>query len=141
MVESWMINVATLFAALVASYAVIKYKVDASSKETDSIREDMKEYDTNNIKKYDRLDTKIDAYFKRLDEVSNQVIVLERDTAYHLDMKQAEVKFVTKEQLSLHMKNIDSELAHLNKNGDLMVGKLDDLTKALSEYVLSGKDK
>jgi len=141
MIESWMVNAATLLAALVASYAVIKYKVDASSKELENIKSELKEHDTIDTKHHDDITNRINAGFKRIDEVSSQVIVLERDTAYHLDMKQAEVKFVTKEELNLHMKNIDGELNHLNKNGDIMVGKLEDLTKALSQFMLRDLNK
>jgi len=48
-------------------------------------------------------------------------------------------------ELTGNLKNIDSELSHITKNGDIVVGKLEELTKAFSTYMLrelnDNKDK
>jgi len=147
MIESWMVGAGIAIAGVVGAYSVTKYKADENKSDIDTVKNelnntitdlkaDMKEHDNFDVKHHEDINKRVNAAFKRIDEVSNDVIILQRDTANHLDMGKAEVKFVSKEELALHMKNIDIELAHINENSKLMVGKLDDLTKAFSHYML-----
>jgi len=131
-----MVTVALSVGTFIGVYAVTKYKVDENAKTVDDLKKDIKEHDKLDVKHHDEINARINAAFKRIDAVSTDVTILQRDTVNHLDMNKAEEKFVSKEELSLHLKNIDTELNHINKNSEMMVGKLDDLTKALSKYML-----
>jgi len=134
--ESWMVTVALSVGTFIGVYAVTKYKVDEGYRALEEIKKDSKEHDKLDSKHHDEINIRISDAFKKIDMVSTDVTILQRDTVNHLDMNKAEEKFVSKEELSLHLKNIDSELNHINRNSEMMVGKLDDLTKALSQYML-----
>jgi hypothetical protein len=47
-------------------------------------------------------------------------------------MPRAEEKFVSKQELELHLKNIEITIIHTNKLVDKMSGKLEDVLSALS---------
>lgn len=136
MIESWMISAGIAVAGTVGTYSVIKYKVDAGAESINTLKNEIKDYQQLNVKYREDTAVKINAAFKRIDDVANSVLVLERDTSNHLDLTKAEARFVPREELALHLRNIDSELTHINKNSEMMVGKLDDMTKALSQFML-----
>ena len=134
--ESWIVTVALSVGTFIGIYAVTKYKVEENNNHLNDLKKEIKENDKLDTKHREVINERINAAFKKTDMLTKDVTILQRDSMNHLDMDRADAKFVSKEELGLHLKNIDNELAHMNKTNEAMVGKLDDLTKALSQYML-----
>jgi len=132
MIESWMVNVVIGVGTLILGYGILKNKVS-------TIEERQNKHDEEDRIFHADLDRKMNAQFKRIDECNEVCLSLEAKIGNCLDLPKAELRFVSKEELALHIKNIDLELAHINKNSDIMMGKLDDLTSALHDFILGGK--
>ena len=146
--ESWMINVAIAVSGVIATYAVLRSRVERL--ETDLSKHVERDEILHNTESANRSishresTSRFDAGFKRLDILSDRITVLERDTANHLDMPKAEERFVSHKELQLHMLNIENTLKHTDKQVEHMSGKLDELTRLLSTSIvkpLSGGDR
>lgn len=131
MIESWMVSIVIALAGLVFSYGFFKSQVKNIQDKQEAAEIDAKLFHSD-------LDKKLNAQFKKTDEALNRCTILESTSINHLTVQQAEDKFVLRSELNLHLKNIESELEHTNKNSDMIVGKLEDLTKAFSDYLVRG---
>jgi len=138
MLESWMISAGSGLLAVAFGYGIVRNRLDSLEKGAKSHLE------TDTVYHHD-MDRKLDAQFRRIDDCHDRATRLESKFGTLLDEKTADSKFVSKHELALHLKNIDSELAHMTKNSDVMLGKLEELTKAFSTYMLrelnDNKDK
>ena len=134
-VESWMISLIIAIVGVVATYAVLRNRV--SRLETDLAQNEVNDADA-----YKEFNRKIDGGFKKLDTVIERVTILERDTSTHLTLPRAEERFVTKVELELHLRNIETSLKHMDKSSEKMAGKLEELVDLVHTNVvntLSGK--
>lgn len=116
----------------IGTYYVLRYRVTLLEKNFSTHIEDS----TIQHKEETR---RLEASFKRIDTLSDRITILERDTKSHLDLPTAEVKFVSKAELELHLKNIETITTNTNKLVDSMMGKMDMLTSLLSQGI-SKKD-
>ena len=71
------------------------------------------------------LDRKLSAQFKRIDTLSIEVAQVKSDLGRALSLEKAEDKFVSKDELMLHIKNLELS----TKNTDVKVDKLSTSTK------------
>lgn len=117
-------NVGIALVGAVGTFAVLKNRVTR-------LESDMSDYTDDSKVKAIELNRKLDAQFKKTDTVIERLIVLERDTATHLDMPKAEEKFVSKMELHLHLKNIELTTKNTNSMVEKMEGKLEDLVETL----------
>jgi len=124
-----MISAAFGIGTIIFGYGVFKSRIE-------SLEHRVKSHDEDDATFHQDLDRKLNAQFRRIDEIGDRCTRIEADASSHLDLTTAEDKFVSKGELALHMKNIDKDIAHLTKNSDVMVGKLEELTKAFSSYML-----
>ena len=124
-IESWMVNVGIALAGIIGTYAVLRNRVERLEKDISS------HINTSKIDGND-LDRKLNAQFKRVDNCLERIVVLEQNTATHLDMNKAEEKFVSKTELELHLKNLELVTRNTNEKVEKMEGKLDELIEALS---------
>jgi len=124
-IESWMVNVGIALAGIIGTYAVLRNRVERLEKDMSS------HINTSKIDGND-LDRKLNAQFKRVDNCLERIVVLEQNTATHLDMNKAEEKFVSKKELELHLKNLELVTRNTNEKVEKMEGKLDELIEALS---------
>lgn len=131
MIESWMVSVGMGILTLVFGYGMFKNKVQNLEDSTNSRNNEDKTY-------HKDMDRKLDTQFKRIDNLSERCTMIEADRKNLLGIERAEEKFVSKDELTLHLRNIESEIGHMNKSTDAIVGKLEDLTKAFSTYMLRG---
>lgn len=129
-VESWMISLIIAIVGVVATYAVLKNRV--SRLETDLAHNEVNDADA-----YKELNRKIDGGFKKLDVVIERVTILERDTSTHLTLPRAEERFVTKVELELHLRNIETSLKHMDKSSETMTGKLEEIVELIHTNVVS----
>lgn len=123
--DHWAVELLISVSGLIGTYAVLRSTVAEHTRNIDSIEK------------------KIDAGVKRLDDVQDKVIVLERDTSRHIDLPTAEDRFVSKHELQLHLQNIELITKHTDKQVETLTGKLDDLTTLLRNNIvatLSGKE-
>jgi hypothetical protein len=81
---------------------------------------------------YINYNERINAGFKRVDNLDKRITILERDTATHLTMPKAEEKFVSKAELDLHLKNIELSTKHTEHLVDGMSSKLDGLNRMIT---------
>ena len=137
--ESWMLEVLIVTCGAVGTYAVVRQRLTRLEKDfeqyvdkEDKAREKSNEY--HNALHKDILE-RINAGFKKTDEMQNKITILERDTATHLTMPKAEEKFVSKMELELHLKNIEIITQHTAKSVDLIMGKLDLLAENYNKKV------
>lgn len=114
---------------IISTYAVTRHRVA-------TMEERIKAHEKESNDTKDKIDRKLDAGFKRLDLVQERIVVLERDTATHLDMPKAEEKFVSKVELELHLKNIELTTTNTNKSVASMEGKLNDLVELLRTNIV-----
>lgn len=98
--EGWMINIAIALFGIAGTYAVLRARV--SRLESDRIK-DKEDYE----KEKDDFIKRLNAGFKRIDTVSDKVIILERDSKNLLDLDTAEKKFVTRVEMKLHLEKIE----------------------------------
>jgi len=124
-IESWMVNVGIALAGIIGTYAVLRNRVERLEKDMAKHVEDA------SLDKSES-DRKLSAQFKRLDSCTERVVVLEQSTATHLDMNKVEEKFVSKQELNLHLRNIELVAQNTNQKVEKMEGKLDELIEALS---------
>ena len=129
MIESWMVSAGMGVITLVFGYGMFKNKVQ-------TLEGWANKHESLDSTFHADLERKMSAQFKRIDENTNDIVGLQAKCAAALDIERAEEKFVSKDELSLHLKNIESEMGHMNKSTDIIVGKLEDLTKAFSTYML-----
>lgn len=138
--ESWVLSLVIAVSGVIGTYAVLRHRVA-------SLESDLKELRLENEKLHEREVThhevihkdfvnKFDAGFKRLDTVIERLIVLEQDTKDHLNLKEADERFVSHRELKLHLTNIDNSMQHISKNSDAMTKKLEELTHILSNNIV-----
>ena len=154
MIESWMISGAIALAAGISTWAVLKerqarFQLDMDANESDNSKKisNLYEYIDKHISSDDRLhrqeneahnshysnfNERMNAGFKRVDDLDKRITILERDTATHLTMPKAEEKFVSKAELDLHLKNIELSTKHTEHLVNGMSGKLDSLNKMIT---------
>jgi len=128
-IEGWMVSGGIALATAVSTYAVLR---DRHTR----LEEDLKAYSDTHSLSNQEIERKIDAGFRKQDNISERVTILERDTATHLDMTKAEDKFVSHKELALHMQNIENTLKHTEKSIVHMSSKLDELTNILSTNIV-----
>ena len=125
--ESWMVNIAIAIVGIIGTYAVLRSRVER-------LEEDMEKHVTESSSNAKDLDRKLNAQFKKTDASVERIVVLEQNTATHLDMGKAEAKFVSKLELELHLKNIELVTKNTNQKVEKMEGKLDDFLETISTY-------
>ena len=119
MIESWMVNIGIVVATGIGTYAVLKSRVERLEK-------DLLHHDKDDNILHSELERKLTAQFKRVDECSEKITILERDTQTHLTMPKAEEKFVSKIELELHLKNIELQQNNINDK----LGKVEEIGRA-----------
>lgn len=127
--ESWIVQVIGGIATIIAGYAVLRKTVAGHE---EKFRDMKKE----NHDSFSDLERRINAGFKRIDEVGNRTTVLEQSTKEHLGLREAEDRFVSKEMLQLHINNIENTLKHMEKESVSQSKKLDYLTELLSTNIV-----
>ena len=154
MIESWMISGAIALVAGISTWAVLKerqtrFQLDMDANESDKNKKisNLYEYIDKHVASDDRLhaqeseahnahyinyNERINAGFKRVDDLDKRITILERDTATHLTMPKAEEKFVSKAELDLHLKNIELSTKHTEHLVDGMSSKLDGLNRMIT---------
>ena len=154
MIESWMISGAIALVAGISTWAVLKerqtrFQLDMDANESDKNKKisNLYEYIDKHVASDDRLhaqeseahnahyinyNERINAGFKRVDNLDKRITILERDTATHLTMPKAEEKFVSKAELDLHLKNIELSTKHTEHLVDGMSSKLDGLNRMIT---------
>ena len=85
-----------------------------------------------NKNEIEKMQDSINTGFKRLDTALNRITVLETGSKSHLDIREAEKKFVSKEELKLMMKNIELTADYTKQEIVKIEGKLDDILGILS---------
>ena len=132
-----MISVGLSVVTFISTYAVLK---DRHARLTSDVREHIKDDMTLHAREseahakiYAEFETKMNAAFKRIDTLSERLVVLERDTSTHLDMQKAEARFVSHKELQLHMINIEQTLKHTDKEIANMAETLSDLTRMIAD--------
>jgi len=130
--ESWMVNVAIAIVGIIGTYAVLRSRVER-------LEEDMKDHAALCSSSSKELDRKLNAQFKKTDANVERIVVLEQNTATHLDMGKAEAKFVSKLELELHLKNLELVAKNTNQKVEKMEGKLDDFLDTISTYTSVGR--
>ncbi len=119
----------SLVSSQIGIYFVMRYRVSALEKNVDTFVEERK------ICCKD-MEARNNACFKSVDRCQDRVTVLERDTSTHLNLSKAEERFVSKAELELHLKNIETITTNTNQNVDKMMGKLEDLTDILHANIV-----
>jgi len=154
MIDSWMISGAIALVAGISTWAVLKerqtrFQLDMDANESDKNKKisNLYEYIDKHISNDDRLhaqeseahsahhinfNERINACFKRVDDLDKRITILERDTATHLTMPKAEEKFVSKAELDLHLKNIELSTKHTEHLVNGMSSKLDGLNRMIT---------
>lgn len=106
-------------------YFVLRYRVLMLEKKSElSGRE--------NLTVNESVNKKLDAGFKRIDRLSDKLIILEQDSKFHLDLETAEAKFITRKELELHLERIEIVTSSTNDQVKQLMGKQDDILDALS---------
>ena len=126
-----MINIVIALFGIAGTYAVLRARV--SRLESDRIK-DKEDYE----KERDDFSKRLNAGFKRIDEVSDKVIILERDSKNLLDLDTAEKKFVTRIEMKLHLEKIEIVTENTNKEVGRITGKQSDILDLLHKMA---KDK
>jgi len=103
---------------LIAMFVLMRAKTAQHSEQIAEIRKWQKEHSDGN-------ENRINGGFKRLDNTVDRVTVLEQNSKQHLDLKEAEEKFVSKEELRLQLETIAVSTAYTRKEVDKIEGKLD----------------
>jgi len=119
------VTIIAAMAGFIGGYAVLRSRV---SRLADDFKEHIKENDEKAKAVHDR----INAGFKRMDDVTAKVIVLQRDTATHMDLPTAELKFVTRRELELHLDKIEIITDNTNQQVTLLMGKQDEILSILN---------
>ena len=154
MIDSWMISGAIALVAGISTWAVLKerqtrFQLDMDANESDKNKKisNLYEYIDKHVASDDRLhaqeseahnahhinfNERINACFKRVDDLDKRITILERDTATHLTMPKAEEKFVSKAELDLHLKNIELSTKHTEHLVNGMSSKLDGLNRMIT---------
>ena len=120
MIESWMVNIGIVVATGIGTYAVLKSRVERLEK-------DLTHHNKDDGILHSELERKLTAQFKRVDECSERITILERDTQTHLTMPRAEEKFVSKIELELHLKNIELQQNNINEKLRKVEGNIEEL--------------
>ncbi|MFK5937737.1 MAG: hypothetical protein QM497_04980, partial [Sulfurimonas sp.] len=126
--ESWMVSVGIGVATLIFGYGVFRNKIT-------NIEESFRKHEKDDVIYHTDQNRTQSAQFKRLDTISERCVALEALSSNHLDMQEAEQKFVSKDELQLHLKNIELVTNHTNKAVEQIMGKQDELMKALSAVI------
>jgi len=129
MVESWMVSGVIGIVTIVFGYGVFKNRLE-------NIEDKFSLHSVDDATYHSDIDRKHSAQFRRIDELSERCVRLESSVINHLTITKAEEKFVSKDELALHIKNIDKDISHLTKNSDVMIGKIDEFKNVLSSFML-----
>jgi len=135
MIESWMIEVVGVIGISISTYAVLRSRVarleadykehiDQSEKRVIAI---YAKIDSN----HDTCEFRLNAGFKKLDIITKDVTILERDTSNLLDLPAAEARFVSKGELALHLEKIEIITSNTNKTVEQLMGKQDTILEIL----------
>ena len=128
-IESWMVSAGMGVVTLVFGYGMFKNKVQ-------TLEEWAKKHEELDTLFHSDLERKMSAQFRRIDDNTNDITEIKAKNINNLNIERAEEKFVSKDELSLHLRNIETQISHMNKSSETIVGKLEDLTKAFSSYML-----
>lgn len=123
--ESWVIQIAVGLGSALAGYAVLRHTVTGHGVAISEIKK-------HNTEIKDEIHRQINAGFKRLDNATERITILEQNTKEHLGLREAEDKFVSHKELQLHIANIENTLKHMEKESMSQSKKLDYLTELLS---------
>jgi hypothetical protein len=124
--ESWMVNIAIALLGIAGTYSVLRNRVSRLEDDTNKHLEEDKMY-------HKDIDKKIDAQFKRVDEVLNRCTILEQNSIHNLKLTVAEEKFVSKDELKLTLEAMKIDFRHTAKTVDKIEGKLEELLSVLSK--------
>lgn len=144
--EEWMVNVVIAVLGVVATYAVLRSRVDRLEVDFKDFKKSSEDYHKSHTeideKHHKEINLRVDAGFKKQDDVINRITVLERDTSSHLDMQRAEDRFVSHKEFKLYLENINASIANIakdvhsaNSNSTKVMGKLEDLYDLLASNI------
>ena len=116
-IESWMVSLPIAVVGVIAQAVLAKKEIALLNKETEKLREDIKNVRDHSDKAdkavYDTIERKntevhgrVDAAFKRIDSSSDKLLALDRDT---LRTKEANIIYVTNKVMSLELKIRDNK--------------------------------
>jgi len=125
MVESWMVSAIIAITGVIATYATTRTTL---SKQVEDFKDHLKDDST-----YHRdMDQKLNAQFKRIDDLTNRCTVLEQENKALLDLATAEAKFVSRKEFDLHLKTIEYVSKNTQKSVERVEGKLEDIADAIN---------
>ena len=128
-IDGWMINAGAMISVGIGTYAVLRSRVLR-------LEQDFKSHNEDDTLYHKDTERRMSAQFKRIDEISNTSIVLSTKVNSMLSAESADEKFVSKQELSLHLRNIENNIGHMNKSSDQIMAKLGKLTEDFSAYIL-----
>jgi hypothetical protein len=108
--ESWMINLGTFIATMIAVFAVMRSKVDAHDK------------------KFSDNDRTMQNIFLRLDKHGDDIVKLNTQSELSMTAKDVDDKYVSKEMLAQIQKNLDAKIDATEKH---LIDKVDTLGKSI----------
>ena len=129
-----------VLAAFIVSYSYVRFKTAQHDKDIKEIKDNQskeaKELKDDYTKKIDELERKSNSVFKKHDDTINRVTILEQKYKDLLSLKEAELKFITRKEHDLHLKNIELSSKHTESAVKDVSGKLDSLIELLSTNVV-----
>lgn len=127
--EGWMIQIFGAVATLISAWAIMRHTVNVHDKKIEKIEI------TQNLDR-EKFQLSLSSGVKRFEELGEKITVLQQTTNSHLDLKQAEDRFVSHKEMSLHIANIENSIKHIEKQMETAnketAKKLDYLTELLS---------
>ena len=138
MIDEWMIGLGISVAGAISTYAVLRSNVERLKLDLEQhVGHDDRLHErehSSHARIHGEFTEKINAGFKRVDELSEKVTILKQDTANLLTMKVADDKFVSKDELKLYLRNIELQTSHTDKTINILssnitaiMGKLDEI--------------
>ena len=117
---------------VVTSFSYIRFKTNQNDVDLKSLKKWQEDHS-------DKNEEKMNACFKRVDATMDRITKMEEKAKNHLNLEEAEEKFVSKEVLKLHLEkielttsNISQSVAKLTRDNEKFEGKLSDILAAVS---------
>ena len=126
-IPSWIVNIGIVLAGAVFGYGFLRGKINA-------MEDEKKKFEAS----LGRTEKRLNDCFKDVDEIRKESALNKNNMATYLKLQEAEEKFVSKEELVLHLKNIELVTSNTNEKIDKVEGKLEDILDMLSGF---GKGK